>query len=86
VKNNDLQSGFFTFFFSFPVLSSQQKKHVFLVSETRIYVKKPECPVLCTGMNGQREFGGVSPQSYKAFSGSPTGEQKKPRPVGGVLH
>ena len=32
------------------------------------YVKKPECPVLCTGMNGQCGFGGVSPQAFKAFS------------------
>jgi phage shock protein PspC (stress-responsive transcriptional regulator) len=33
-----------------------------------LYVKKPECPVLCTGMNGQCWFGGVSPQAFKAFS------------------
>jgi len=33
-----------------------------------VYVKKPEYPVLCTGMNGQWEFGSVSPQAYEAFS------------------
>ena len=32
------------------------------------YVKKPECPVLCTGMNGQCWFGGVSPHAYSVFS------------------
>jgi hypothetical protein len=33
-----------------------------------LYEKKPECPVLCTGMNGQCWFGGASPQAFKAFS------------------
>ena len=33
-----------------------------------LYEKKPEWPVLCTGMNGQCWFGGVSPQAVKAFS------------------
>jgi hypothetical protein len=32
------------------------------------YVKKPECPVLCTGMNGPRGFGGMCPQFNLAFS------------------
>jgi hypothetical protein len=44
------------------------------------YVKKPEYPVLSTRMNGQWEFGGLSPQAYEAFS------KEEPRPVGGVLH
>ena len=43
-------------------------------------------PVLCTGMNGKWVFGGMIPQLYHTFSGSPTAEQKKPRTVGGVLH
>jgi len=33
-----------------------------------IYVKKPEWPVLCTGMNGSRGFGGMCPQFNLAFS------------------
>jgi hypothetical protein len=45
-----------------------------------VYEKKPECPVLCTGMNGQHWFGGVSPQAFKAFS------LEEPRPLVGVLH
>ena len=32
------------------------------------YVKKQECPMLCTGMNGQCGFAGVSAQAFKAFS------------------
>jgi hypothetical protein len=32
-----------------------------------IYVKKPECPVLCTGMNGQCWFWGREPPSRLGF-------------------
>ena len=31
-------------------------------------VKKPECPVLCTGMNSLRGFEGMCPQFNLAFS------------------
>jgi hypothetical protein len=44
------------------------------------FVKKPQYPVLCTGMNGQWGFGGVSLQVYEAFS------KEEARPGGGVLH
>ena len=36
--------------------------------EAVVYVKKPEWPVLCTGMNGPRGFGGMCPQFNLAFS------------------
>jgi hypothetical protein len=43
-----------------------------------IHGKKPGCPDLWSGRNGQRGFGGGSPQGLFPW--------KKPRPVAGVLH
>ena len=50
--------------------------------EMTVYVKKPEYPVQCTGMNGQCWFGGVSPRAFKAFQR----KAEEAPPVGGVLH
>jgi hypothetical protein len=44
-------------------------KDEFLSNQTLniVYVKKPECPVLCTGMNGLFWFGGASPKRVWLF-------------------
>ena len=46
-------------------LSNGQASSGFILD---FYVKKPECPVLFTGMNGQWGFGGNAPKVKLAFS------------------
>jgi hypothetical protein len=38
------------------------------IGDKKLYVKNPESPALCTGINGSRGFGGMCPQFNLAFS------------------